>query len=388
MVTAAVPVEERISVLLVVAPTATLPNDMLLELVVSVAVAAFRVILKVSLALPAVAVSVADCPVLTVVAVAVKLPDDDPDATITDAGTVTAELLLDRPTANPPPAAAVFSVTVQASVPAPVMDALVHETPVRIGMPVPLRLTGVDDPVEELLAMARTPLATPAIVGSNCTVSVTDWFGFRVCGKVAPDTVKPAPDIATEFTVSAVLPVEESLMVCVVAVLTLTLPKERLLALRPSVGTVAPSVMLKVWLAPPAVAISVSDCAVLTVVTVAENVPVDDPLATVTVDGTVTAELLLARLTANPPVVAAAFSVTVQESVPAPVYAEVVHARPLNTGTPVPLRLMLLVVPVEELLVTTSEPLEAPAVAGSNFTVSAAVWPEFRVSGKVCPETE
>jgi hypothetical protein len=78
------------------------------------------------------------------------------------------------------------------------------------------------------------------------------------------------------------------------------------------------------------------------------------PGATVTVAGTVTAELLLARLTANPPLAAATFSVTVQLSVPAPVIDPLVQLSPLNTGTPVPLRLIKVEVPLKELLVSVS----------------------------------
>jgi hypothetical protein len=64
--------------------------------------------------------------VLTADTVAVKLAVVDPAATATDAGTVTAELLLARLTANPPLGAAAFSVTEQLSVPAPVIDELVQ----------------------------------------------------------------------------------------------------------------------------------------------------------------------------------------------------------------------------------------------------------------------
>lgn len=53
-------------------------------------------------------------------------------ATITDAGTVTDSLLLDRCTANPPPGAAAVRLTVQASAPAPVIDALLHDTLLRV----------------------------------------------------------------------------------------------------------------------------------------------------------------------------------------------------------------------------------------------------------------
>jgi hypothetical protein len=87
----------------------------------------------------------------------------------------------------------------------------------------------------------------------------------------------------------------------------------------------------------------------------------------------VTALLLLARLTAKPPVGAAAFRVTVQLSVPDPVNDPLVQLSALNTGTPVPLRLTMVEVPLEELLVRVSEPEAAPAVVGSNCTVSVAV---------------
>jgi hypothetical protein len=52
--------------------------------------------------------------------VAVKLAVVDPAATVTEAGTVTAVLLLARFTAKPPLAAAAPSVTVQLLFPAPV----------------------------------------------------------------------------------------------------------------------------------------------------------------------------------------------------------------------------------------------------------------------------
>ena len=77
--------------------------------------------------------------VLTAETVAVKLALVAPAATVTDAGTVTALLLLDRLTAWPPVPAAAFSVTVQASVPAPVIDPLVQLSPLSTGCPVPLR---------------------------------------------------------------------------------------------------------------------------------------------------------------------------------------------------------------------------------------------------------
>jgi hypothetical protein len=87
----------------------------------------------------------------------------------------------------------------------------------------------------------------------------------------------------------------------------------------------------------------------------------------------VTAELLLATLTAKPPVAAATFRVTVQLSVPAPVIDPLVQLIALNTGVPLPLRLITVDVPVEELLVSVNDPEAVPATAGSNCTVSVAV---------------
>jgi hypothetical protein len=118
------------------------------------------------------AVNIAVCAVLTAVTVAAKLAVVAPAATDTDPRTVTAVLLLPTLTTNPPVAAAAFTVTVQLSVPAPVIEPLEQVSPVKTGTPVPLRLTTFDVPVDELLVTVNVPAAAPAVVGSNCTVSV------------------------------------------------------------------------------------------------------------------------------------------------------------------------------------------------------------------------
>lgn len=76
--------------------------------------------------LPADAVNVTVCDVVTADTVAVKPTLDAPPGTVTLAGTATAVLLLDRLTARPPVLAARVSVTVQASVPAPVIVPLLQ----------------------------------------------------------------------------------------------------------------------------------------------------------------------------------------------------------------------------------------------------------------------
>ena len=110
----------------------------------------------------------------------------------------------------------------------------------------------------------------------------------------------------------------------------------------------------------PAPAVSDTAAAVLTEETVAENPAVVAPAVTVTVAGTVTALLLLARLTGNPPPAAAAFSPTVQLSVPAPVIELLVQLNPVSTGTPVPVRLTAVEVPVESCWLGSARPLPLP----------------------------
>src|ERR1700683_5267412 len=79
------------------------------------------------------------------------------------------------------------------------------------------------------------------------------------------------------------------------------------------------------------------------------------PAGTVTEDGTVTALLLLARLTTRPPLPAAALRVTVQVSAADPIRALLLQLNELKfvvlAAAPVPLRLITAELPVEELLV-------------------------------------
>ena len=198
-------------------------------------------------------------------------------------------------------------------------------------------------------------------------------MGFKVSGKLAPETVNPAPVTFALLIVTAEEPVEDRVTVCVEAAFTFTLPKTKLLVLMPSVGTVPPSCTENVFAALPALAVRVTVVAVLTVEAEAVKIALVVPAATVTLAGTAKATLLLARLTTNPPAAAAAFSVTVQLSVPVPEIDPLAQLSPLSTGTPLPLRLIVVDVPEEELLVSVSVPAAAPLVAGSNCTVSVAV---------------
>jgi NhaP-type Na+/H+ or K+/H+ antiporter len=118
--------------------------------------------------------SVNVCSELTGEMVAVNPALVAPAGTVTVAGTVTAALLLDRLTLRPPLGAAAFSVTVQASVPDPVMDALLQESALNAAsgvaaVPVPLRLITAVPLVEELLMTVIAPVSVPAAAGLNCT---------------------------------------------------------------------------------------------------------------------------------------------------------------------------------------------------------------------------
>jgi hypothetical protein len=181
--------------------------------------------------LPALAVIVTVCAVLETVAVRLKLAFDWPAATVTDAGTVTAALLLERLTAMPLLSAAVFSVTVQMSEPEPVIAPVAHPSLFTIGTPLPDKPTVRETLLDELLVRDSWPLALPAPVGSNCTLTSAVWPGFNVMGKPAPEAEYPVPDVFTPLTVTGAVPVDESVSVCVADELTSTLPKSRVPAL-------------------------------------------------------------------------------------------------------------------------------------------------------------
>jgi hypothetical protein len=106
-------------------------------------------------------------------------------------------------------------------------------------VPVPLRVTAVLPPVDELLLIVILPLADPVAVGRNCTCSVTAWFGFSVTGRLPLTIVKPAPEIAAEFTVTGDVPVDVNVNDFVAEEFTVTLPKLNEVALNDNCGVVA-----------------------------------------------------------------------------------------------------------------------------------------------------
>lgn len=96
--------------------------------------------------LPWVAVTVAVWLVLTTETVAANVTLVAPDGTVTEAGTATAVVLLDRFTTSPFVGAAMFVVTMQVSLPAPVNFVLAQLNPLRAAVcfdPLPCNFTVV-----------------------------------------------------------------------------------------------------------------------------------------------------------------------------------------------------------------------------------------------------
>lgn len=257
-VTAPVPVDDRVTDCVVGVFTFTLPKAMLVELRLSVGTVEPSCNAKVAGAPKALADNVAVCVEVTEETVALKLVLVAPAATMTEAGTVTAALLLARLTGIPALAAAVFNVTLQLSVPALAMDPLLHVNALTFGIPVPCRLMTHEDPTQELLASVSWPVASPAAAGSNTTLSVAVCPGLRTIGKLAPETVKPVPVSVDELIVTGASPVEESVIDCTAVPLTATLPKARLVEFTVSVGTTAPRSSAKVSDVPAALAVKVA----------------------------------------------------------------------------------------------------------------------------------
>jgi hypothetical protein len=215
----------------------TLPNGMLVAFTLSVARAGVNWRAKVPDAPPARAVKVAVCDEVTDDTVAVKAALVALAGTVTVAGTVTAALLLARLTAIPPAGAAPVRFTLQASDPAPVIEALVHETvpTVSVATPAALMFTTML-PCDELLAMVRTPVKLLTLGEVKCSVTVAVCPGLRVAGTLIPAALKSEPATERPETVTGAVPVELRVMVWVALCPVWTFPKLTLVVFTPSVG--------------------------------------------------------------------------------------------------------------------------------------------------------
>ena len=221
--------------------------------------------------------------------------------------------------------------------------------------------------VDELLVTTSCPAAEPVVVGLNVSVTLSVWPGFRVAGRLTAEDEKPVPLTENPDTVTAAVPLEVSVTVCVVEPLTTTAPNAMLLALMVSAGVAAFNCSARLFEELPDDALTVADCAVVTDATVAVKDTVLAVAGTVTELGTATALLVLESATVTPPVGAVPDSVTVHESLSAPVIEVLPQETPLTVGAaevPVPLRV------TEELedalLEIVNCPVADAALAGSN----------------------
>jgi hypothetical protein len=246
-----------------------------------------------------------------------------------------------------------------------------------------------------LLTICTEPLTAPALVGANCTVTVTDWFGFNISPAETPLAVTPAPDTFTAETVTLALPVLVKETLCELLLPVFTLPKLKLEELRLSVRVAATPVPLS--------AIDSGEfCALLVIV--AE--PLTAPAAvgaklTVNVVVVFAASVVgkLKPVTLNPaPVNVSCEIVTdaVPEFVSVTVWELLVPVvtlpKAMDAGDafscdciPVP------VSAIESgefgaLLTTEMLPESLPEPVGANFAVTVVDWPAVNVIGVVIPE--
>ena len=84
-------------------------------------------------------------------------------------------------------------------------------------MPVPLSPMEIVELVDDVLEIVNWPDAFPAAVGSNVSVRLRACPGLSLAGRVTAEAEKPVPVTEMEFTVTAAVPLEVSVTVCVVA---------------------------------------------------------------------------------------------------------------------------------------------------------------------------
>ena len=191
--------------------------------------------------------------------------------------------------------------------------------------PVPLSAIVAVPPVPALLTSVTVPVFVPVVVGSKPMFSVADCPGFSVAGKLRPEMLNPVPATDPELIVSAAVPVELISTDCVAVVFRFTLPNAMLVLPIDHAALPAFSWIDVAFVTPLALAVIVAVCVVLTAVAVAPKDALTAPAGTVSEAGTVSAVLLLASATANPPLGAAAVKLTEQASDAAPVSDPLLH---------------------------------------------------------------
>lgn len=226
-----------------------------------------------------------------------------------------------------------------------------------------------------MLTIVNDPVALPATVGANSTVTVAVCPGESVAGNELLEIRKPVPDSDAEFTVTAVVPVEVKVKSCVEVEPRRTSPNATAELFKLSCAAAAFNVKAAVAEPPFAVAVSVVVVVEATADAVAVKLVEVDPAATVTVDGTVTAALSLTRLTLVPPLDAVAESATVQVVVAAPVNVLGEQLSDAGVGdalaaVAVPLNPTTVALVSATLVETVIVPVELPTVVGANSTAN------------------
>ena len=255
--------------------------------------------------------------------VAVKVAVVAPAATVTDAGTVAAEVLLDESaTTKPSAGAALLRVTVPVEVVAPVTVVGFKVRPVRVGaVTARVAVEVAPPPAAEIVAVALVATAT------DVTVKVA---------VVAPDgMVTDAGTVAAalfEVNVTTKPFGPAALLIVTVPVEGVPPTTDVGLSVRP-VTAGGLTVNVAVLLVAPVVPVIVTEVAAATPTVVAVNVAVLDPAATDTDAGTVVEASLEASVTVIPPVGAFALSVTVPVEERPPATAVGLIATELIVGT-------------------------------------------------------
>lgn len=169
-VTAAPPVEVRVTCCVVGVLTCTSPKATVEALTLSVAIAGLSVRANVLDTLPALAVSVTVCAADMDDTVAVNAALLALAGTVTTAGTVTELLLLEILTLNELGVDTVLKVTVQASVPALLIVDALHDSADSVGVEVPVPLSEmVCGEVLAVSTILTAAVMVPAAVGEKCT---------------------------------------------------------------------------------------------------------------------------------------------------------------------------------------------------------------------------
>ncbi len=245
-VTAAVPVEVKVTGNVALDPTATLPKFRLVGLTVnSLVLEAVPVPLRLTAVLLCLAALLlrVSAPVAALAAVGANFTLSVTDCagfnvrgkvapeTVKPVPPIVAELIISG--------AVPVEVTVSGSVevdPTPTLPKLklvelTDSCGVVAATPVLLRLTVAVALVEELLLTVSAPVTALVVMGADCTWRVTVCCGLRVSGKVAPATLNPVPLTVAELIVTAVVPVETKVIGKVEVEPTVTLPKLKLAGL-------------------------------------------------------------------------------------------------------------------------------------------------------------